>query len=290
MEIVKNAARMQAIARRLRSEGRRIALVPTTGGLHEGQLSLVRRARELSHVVVVSVVSPLPETIRLEKLETTKELRPSERPRYLSSDVERLVPIGVDYVFAPPVEDIFSETSSTEVVVKRLSEKLHGTSHAEHFTLMTTVLTILLNVVRPDWVLFGLRDAQQVAIIRQLVRDLRFDVEICLCPIVREADGLAVASDNELLGERDRKAAAALYQALEKAQVLVAAGERDTASLVKVMREVIESHPPIKIEYVSIVDSETLEPLATIADRSALVTVAGFIGKVRLSDNLILSV
>jgi pantoate--beta-alanine ligase len=290
MDIIKNAARMQAIARRLRLEGRRIGLVPTTGGLHEGHLSLVRRAREMSNVVVVSILSPLPETIRLERLELVKELRPSERPRYLSSDVERLLACGVDYVFAPPVEEILFEDSCTEVVVKGLSERFYGASHPDHFPLMTTVLTVLLNVTQPQWVFFGLRDAQQVTIIKRLVRDLRIDVEVCVCPIIREADGLAVASDNEALSERDRKAATVLYRALERAQVLVAAGERDTASIVKAMREMIESHPPAKIEFVSIVESETLEPLAMIGERPALVTVAASIGKVRLSDNMILSV
>jgi len=155
---------------------------------------------------------------------------------------------------------------------------------------MTTSLTILLNLIRPHFAFFSLKEAQQVALVNRLVRDLHFDVEICLCPIVREADGLAASSENALLSESERQAATVLYHALERAQVLVAAGEHDTASLIKSMRELIEAQPLAKIDYVSIVDSETLEPIAAIGERPALVTLAVFIGKTRLSDNILLSV
>ncbi len=282
--MIKSAARMHIVARKCRAEGRTIALIPTAGRLHEGHLSLIRRAHELAEVLVVAIAPSL-----LEGEKPEGERRGERRARYLSDDVEVLSPLGIHYVFAPSREELFAEGACTEVVVRGLSERLYGATHPEHFVRLTTYLVILFNIIHPQFVVFGWKDAQLVAIVRRMVRDLHVDVEIVTCPIVRDADGLAVALENERLTERERQSARVLPQALEKAQVLVAAGERNTANILKAMREMIEAHPTIRIEYLSIVDGETLEPIPLLEDRPALVMVAAFVGKVRLSDNVLLN-
>jgi len=282
--VIKSAARMHMVARKCRAEGRTIALIPTAGRLHEGHLSLIRRAHELAEIIVVAIAPSL-----LEGEKPEGERRGERRARYLSDDVEVLSPLGVHYVFAPSREELFAEGACTEVVVRGLSERLYGATHPEHFVRLTTYLMILLNLIHPHFLVFGWKDAQQVAIVRRMVRDLHVDVELVTCPIVRDADGLAVAPENERLTERERQSARVLPQALEKAQVLVAAGERNTANILKAMREMIEAHPTIRIEYLSIVDGETLEPIPLLEDRPALVVVAAFVGKVRLSDNVLLN-
>lgn len=282
--MIKSAARMHMVARKCRAEGRTIALIPTAGRLHEGHLSLIRRAHELAEIIVVAIAPSL-----LEGEKPEGERRGERRARYLSDDVEVLSPLGVHYVFAPSREELFAEGACTEVVVRGLSERLYGATHPEHFVRLTTYLMILLNLIHPHFLVFGWKDAQQVAIVRRMVRDLHVDVELVTCPIVRDADGLAVAPENERLTERERQSARVLPQALEKAQVLVAAGERNTANILKAMREMIEAHPTIRIEYLSIVDGETLEPIPLLEDRPALVVVAAFVGKVRLSDNVLLN-
>jgi pantoate--beta-alanine ligase len=287
MEVIKSAARMHAVARKCRAEGRTIGLVPTAGRVHEGHLSLIRRAHELAEVIVVSIAPPL---LVAEGGKPEGERRGERRARYLSEEVEVLSPLGIHYVFAPPREELFAEGACTEVIVRGLSERLYGATHPEHFVRLATYLVILFNIIHPHFVVFGWKDAQQVAIVRRMVRDLHLDVEIVTCPIVRDADGLAVAPENELLTERERQSARVLPQALEKAQVLVAAGERNTANILKAMREMIEAHPIIRIEYLSIVDGETLEPIPLLEDRPALVMLAAFVGKVRVSDNLLLNV
>ena len=289
MEVIKSAARMHMIARKCRADGRTIGLVPTAGHIHEGHLSLIRRAHELSEIVVVSI-APAALAVEGEQLEEERKERREQRKRYLSDEIEVLSPLGVHYVFAPEKEELFGEGACTDVVVRGLSERLYGATHPEHFIRLTTYLVILFNVIHPHFVIFGWRDAQQVAIVRRMVRDLHVDVEVVVCPIARETDGLAVAPENDRLTERERQIARVLPQALEKAQVLVAAGERDTAHILKAMREMIEAHPMIRIEYLAIVDSETLEPLALLGERPALVMLAAFVGKVRLSDNVLLNI
>jgi pantoate--beta-alanine ligase len=289
MDVVKQAARMQTIARRLHATGRRIGLVPTAGNLHEGHLSLIRRAQEMCHTVIVSIVSPAALLPPSEKGLGGKHWHPEEQAWDLPRDVEVVASTGVDYVFAPSIGEIFPEDASTVVLVRGLSEKLHGGLHPEHATQITTVLAILFHLIRPHVVVFGWKDGFQVALVKRMIRDLRMDVDVSVCPIVREPSGLALSGDNERLSPREREAAAVLYQALERVQVLVAAGERDTVRLIRAMREVIESQPLARIESLSIVDSETLEPMATLGERPALVTVVAQIGRTRLSDNLLVT-
>ena len=288
MDVVKQVTRMQAIARRLHSTGQRIGLVPTAGNLHEGHLSLIRRAREMCHAIIVSIFSPSVWPPG-EKTSLGKEPHPIEPAPYLSRDVEVIASSGVDYIFAPSAAEIFPEGASTAVVVKGLSERLHGGLHPEHVVQTTTYLAVLFHLIRPHVVFFGWKEGYQVALVKRMIRDLRFDVEVCVCPIVREPSGLAISADNERLSSREREAAVVLYQALEKVQVLVAAGERDAVRLIRAMREVIESQPLARIESLSIVDSETLEPLVSLGERPALVAVVAHIGRIRLSDNILVT-
>ena len=270
-----------SVARRLRrEENRTIGFVPTMGALHEGHLSLIHEARAMCDVVVVSVfVNPA-------------QFGPSEDfdsyPRDLTRDSALLAEYNVDYVFAPPVEEIYPAGFSTYVTVEGLSDQLEGASRPEHFRGVTTVVTILLNVVKPDFAFFGQKDAQQAILIRRLVRDLAFSAEIVVVPIVREQSGLAMSSRNHYLDDEQRKAAAALNRALAKAREAYEEGEHSAARLIEIVRATIEREPLARIDYVSVNDTDTLVKLDKIEDRAALVSLAVFIGNTRLIDNVVL--
>jgi pantoate--beta-alanine ligase len=272
---------MMSVARRLRrEENRTIGFVPTMGALHEGHLSLIHEARAMCDVVVVSVfVNPA-------------QFGPSEDfdsyPRDLTRDSALLAEYNVDYVFAPPVEEIYPAGFSTYVTVEGLSDQLEGASRPEHFRGVTTVVTILLNVVKPDFAFFGQKDAQQAILIRRLVRDLAFSAEIVVVPIVREQSGLAMSSRNHYLDDEQRKAAAALNRALAKAREAYEEGEHSAARLIEIVRATIEREPLARIDYVSVNDTDTLVKLDKIEDRAALVSLAVFIGNTRLIDNVVL--
>lgn len=272
---------MSSVARKLRrEEDKTIGLVPTMGALHEGHLSLVREARRMCDVVVVSVfVNPA-------------QFGPGEDftryPRDLTKDTALLTDYNVDYIFAPSVEEIYPKSFSTYVTVEGLSEPLEGVSRPGHFRGVATVVTILLNTVRPDFAFFGQKDAQQALIVKRLVRDLAFDTEIVVLPIVREASGLALSSRNAYLSEEDRRAATVIYRALQKAEAAFDAGERSAKAITEIVRKVIETEPRARLDYVSVTDAETLERIDKIEDRAALVAVAVYFGKTRLIDNTVL--
>ena len=273
---------MMSVARRLRrEENRTIGLVPTMGALHQGHLSLIHEARALCDVVVVSVfVNPA-------------QFGPSEDfesyPRDLTRDSALLAEYNVDYVFAPTVEEIYPHGFSSYVTVEGLSDKLEGAARPGHFRGVTTVVSILLNIVRPNFAFFGQKDAQQSIVIKQMVRDLAFDSEIVVSPIVREESGLALSSRNSYLDDSERKAAAILNQALLQARTAYADGERNAAKLIEIVRSTIADEPRARIDYVSLNDGETLEKLDRIHERPALLSLAVFIGKTRLIDNVVLS-
>jgi pantoate--beta-alanine ligase len=281
MEIINRRQRMSSVARKLRrEEDKTIGLVPTMGALHEGHLSLVREARRMCDVVVVSVfVNPA-------------QFGPGEDftryPRDLTKDTALLTDYNVDYIFAPSVEEIYPKSFSTYVTVEGLSEPLEGVSRPGHFRGVATVVTILLNTVRPDFAFFGQKDAQQALIVKRLVRDLAFDTEIVVLPIVREASGLALSSRNAYLSEEDRRAATVIYRALQKAEAAFDAGERSAKAITEIVRKVIETEPRARLDYVSVTDAETLERIDKIEDRAALVAVAVYFGKTRLIDNTVL--
>lgn len=282
MEIINRRQRMSSVARKIRREqDRTVGLVPTMGALHEGHLSLVREARRMCDVVVVSVfVNPT-------------QFGPGEDfehyPRDLTKDTALLTDYNVDYIFAPPVEEIYPKGFSTYVNVEGLSEQLEGASRPGHFRGVSTVVTILLNTIRPDFAFFGQKDAQQALIIRRLVKDLAFDTEIVVLPIVREDSGLAISSRNLYLTPDEQKSATVLHRALKQAKQAFKDGERNASRITDLIRQTVESEPRARLDYVTIADAETLEKLDRVDDRPTLIALAAYVGKTRLIDNTILN-
>jgi pantoate--beta-alanine ligase len=260
---------------------KRIGLVPTMGFLHEGHLSLVRMSLRKTDFTVVSLfVNPV-------QFGPREDFR--EYPRDLKQDTEVLEKMGVDLLFAPDEKEMYPEGYKTFVEVEDLQDKLCGRSRPGHFRGVCTVVLKLLEIADPDETFFGQKDAQQVLIIKKMVRDLNLDVEIGVLPIVRDRDGLALSSRNIYLDKRQRKAALCLIKSLREAQHLLDSGERDAAVILRKMKQVIGAEPLAKIDYVEIVDLEKLEPLDKI-EREALIALAVFIGKVRLIDNMIVRI
>jgi pantoate--beta-alanine ligase len=282
MEIINRRQRMTSVARKIRREqDKTIGLVPTMGALHDGHLSLVREARRMCDVVVVSVfVNPT-------------QFGPGEDfehyPRDLTKDTALLTDYNVDYIFAPTVEEIYPRGFSTYVNVEGLSEQLEGASRPGHFRGVATVVTILLNTVRPDFAFFGQKDAQQALVIRRLVKDLAFDTEIVILPIVREDTGLAISSRNLYLTGDEQESATIIHRALVQAKNAFKDGERSPGRLAELIRSTIESEPRARLDYVAVTDAETLEKVDRIDERPTLVAVAAYIGKTRLIDNTILN-
>ena len=282
MEIINRRQRMTSVARKIRREqDKTIGLVPTMGALHEGHLSLVREARRMCDVVVVSVfVNPT-------------QFGPGEDfehyPRDLTKDTALLTDYNVDYIFAPTVEEIYPKGFSTYVNVEGLSEQLEGASRPGHFRGVATVVTILFNTVRPDFAFFGQKDAQQALVIRRLVRDLAFDTEIVVLPIVREDSGLAISSRNLYLTNDEQQSATVIHRALKQAKIAFKEGERSAGRLADLIRTTVESEPRARLDYVTISDAETLERVDKIDERPTLIAVAAYIGKTRLIDNTILN-
>ena len=281
MEIINRRKRMMSVARKLRrEENRTIGFVPTMGALHEGHLSLIHEARAMCDVVVVSVfVNPA-------------QFGPAEDfnayPRDLTRDAALLAEYNVDYVFAPTVEEIYPPGFSTYVTVEGASDQLEGASRPGHFRGVTTVVAILFNVIKPDFAFFGQKDAQQAVLIKRMVRDLAFNTEIVVLPIVREASGLAMSSRNNYLDDNQRRAATVLNQALSKASEAYDEGEHNAARLTELVRATIEKEPLARIDYVNVNDAETLAQLDKIDERPVLVSLAVFIGNSRLIDNVVL--
>ena len=282
MEIINRRQRMSSVARKIRREqDRTIGLVPTMGALHEGHLSLVREARRMCDVVVVSVfVNPT-------------QFGPSEDyedyPRDLTKDTALLTDYNVDYIFAPAAEEIYPKDFSTYVNVGGLSKLLEGESRPGHFRGVATVVAILLNTVRPDFAFFGQKDAQQAVIIKRMVRDLAFDTEIVVSPTVREDSGLAISSRNLYLDAEEQQSAAVIHRALKQAKEIYKKGERHAGKLAEIVRATIEMEPRVRVDYVSVVDAETLEKLDKLDERPMLVAVAAYVGKTRLIDNTMLN-
>ncbi|MGH9931897.1 MAG: pantoate--beta-alanine ligase [Pyrinomonadaceae bacterium] len=282
MEIINRRQRMSSVARKIRREqDRTIGLVPTMGALHEGHLSLVREARRMCDVVVVSVfVNPT-------------QFGPSEDyehyPRDLTKDTALLTDYNVDYIFAPAAEEIYPRDFSTYVNVGGLSKLLEGETRPGHFRGVATVVSILLNTVHPDFTFFGQKDAQQAVIIRRMVRDLAFDTEVVVLPTVREDSGLAISSRNLYLSAEEQQSASVIHRALARAKETFKKGERHAGKLADIVKTTIESEPRVRVDYVSVVDAETLERLDKLDERPILIAVAAYVGKTRLIDNTMLN-
>lgn len=276
MEIVSRSSFMREAASAAHAQHRKIALVPTMGALHAGHLSLVRHARELADVVVVSIfVNPT-------QFGPNEDF--SKYPRDLDGDVRLLSELQVEYVFTPTVQEMYPPGGRTFVEVEGWGNRLCGASRPGHFRGVTTVVSKLFHIVVPEVAVFGRKDAQQALIIQRLARDLNFDVQIVTCPIVREGDGLAMSSRNRYLNPAERSAATVLYRSLCAAQRLAAEGERDAHKIQQAMREVFRQESLASIDYLEIVDPETLEPAPALHE-GTLVAVAAFVGSTRLIDN-----
>jgi len=279
VRICHTISEMRAACRAARQNQRRLGFVPTMGALHAAHISLVRAARRQCDAVAVSIfVNPT-------QFGPKEDF--SKYPRTFERDRELLEAEGVDFLFAPSTEEMYPPGTTTFVTVEDLSEKLCGRSRPGHFRGVTTVVSKLLNIVEPDVAFFGQKDAAQAVIVRRMVRDLGLGVEIVVCPIVREPDGLALSSRNAYLDVKQRKQATVLYRSLMRVQALADRGECDSARLVAAALEVFKEEPEVWLDYFEIVDRETLDPVANTS-KGALVAVAAFVGTARLIDNVVL--
>jgi len=280
MKVCNTIEDMRAACRAARRGGQRLGFVPTMGALHEGHLSLARAAKASYDIVAASIfVNPL-------QFAPNEDL--AKYPRTFERDRELLAKEGVDLLFAPSTDEMYPPGAVTWVTVEELSGKLDGRSRPGHFRGVTTVVAKLFHIVEPDAAFFGQKDAAQVAIIRRMVRDLNFPVEIVACPIVREADGLAMSSRNAYLDKQQRKQALALHRSLLRVKKSWEAGERDAAKLLTEGRDEFAGEKSVRLDYFEIVDPDSLDPLASAA-QGALVAVAAFVGTTRLIDNILLS-
>jgi pantoate--beta-alanine ligase len=279
MNIVRTVAEVRQALAPARREGKRIGFVPTMGAFHAGHLSLMRRARELSDVTVVSLfVNPLQFN---DPNDLERYPRDERRDGALASNE------GIDWMFAPSPEDMYAAGASTVVEVRGVSEPLEGAMRGpSHFRGVATVVMKLFNIVQPDIAFFGQKDAQQVAVIKRMVRDLDVPIRIEVCPTVRESDGLAMSSRNALLSPNDRQQALALHRALSAAEQAVARGERDAAKVVGMARAAMSTFS-VEPEYLEAVSTETLRPVTRV-DSETLIAVAARVGNVRLIDNVVL--
>ena len=280
MRIIADATELQTLTAQLQQEPKTIGFVPTMGALHEGHLRLVQAARAQTDVVIASIfVNPT-------QFGPQEDL--SHYPRALERDAELLARSGVDYLFVPTPEDIYPAGFATYVTVEGLSDVLEGASRPGHFRGVATVLTILFNLVRPHQVFMGQKDAQQVVVVKKMVRDLRLPTEIVVVPTMREADGLAMSSRNQYLSAEERKAAPVLFHALRKAQKMFADGERDAQTIQAAMQQIIVAEALAELDYLAVNDAQTLAPVTTLTEQSVLISLAVRMGKTRLIDNVIL--
>jgi len=281
MKIVNKVRQMQVLSDKFKKEGKKIAFVPTMGYFHKGHLSLMERGRELADILVISIfVNPI-------------QFGPGEDfmeyPRDLERDLSLAEGVGVDVVFIPEAEEMYPPDYQTYLEVTGLTQHLCGLFRPGHFRGVTTVVAKLFNIVKPDIALFGLKDYQQYIVIKRMVRDLNYDIEIVGCPIIREKDGLAMSSRNIYLTPEQRKSALCLYQGIKLAERLVREGQRDAKIIMKEVIDYIESKPYTQIDYVKICHPETLDDLEYLNDK-ALLALAVRVGKARLIDNTILEV
>ena len=274
MQVTKTVEETRKQIKQWKKEGKTIGLVPTMGFLHEGHASLIRKCREQNDIVVVSdFVNPT-------------QFGPNEDleayPRDFERDSKLCESLGADLIFAPSPEDMYHDPHAF-VSLATLSETLCGKTRPIHFKGVCTVVTKLFHIVAPDRAYFGEKDAQQLAIIRKMVKDLNFDIEIVGCPIVREEDGLAKSSRNTYLNDKERQAALCLSRAVKTGKEVIYTGA-DAKEVLNSMKAIIEAEPLARIDYVMMVDALTMQPIEK-ADRDVLVAMAVYIGKTRLIDN-----
>jgi pantoate--beta-alanine ligase len=280
MKICATISEARAACRDARTNRKRLGLVPTMGALHEGHLSLVRAGNAQCDAVAVSIfVNPT-------QFGPTEDL--SKYPRQFDQDCQLLEKEGVDILFAPSVEEIYPDGQVTWVLVEGLSEKLDGRSRPGHFRGVTTIVAKLFHILQPDAAFFGQKDAAQLAVIRRMVQDLNFPIEIVACPIVREPDGLAMSSRNAYLNREERGRALVLQRSLQQVQRKFQGGERIAAKLIAAAKDVFAREPQVVLDYFEIVDPDTLDSVERISQKT-LVAVAAYAGSTRLIDNIVLN-
>lgn len=280
MKVIKTTKEMSALAENIRQQGKKMSFVPTMGFLHEGHISLIRKGRVLGDILIVSIfVNPT-------------QFGPAEDfntyPRDMERDIELLRKERVDFLFTPIKEDLYPERFGTYVYIEKLSTQLCGLSRPVFFKGVATIVAKLFNIVKPHVAVFGEKDYQQVQVIRQMVLDLNFGIEIQSAPIVREKDGLAMSSRNAYLTGKQRKAAVSLFKAIEKSRELVKVNIIETDKIKDSAKKFIISYPETRIDYIKIVDPITLEDIKII-EKPALMALAVFVGNTRLIDNTILN-
>ncbi|WP_294465757.1 pantoate--beta-alanine ligase [uncultured Anaerofustis sp.] len=276
MELVHNIEEVRSIVSSWKKEGLSVGLVPTMGYLHEGHQSLIKKAVEENDRVVVSIfVNPM-QFGENEDLETY--------PRDLNKDSKLCDEAGADLIFNPEPEEMYKEGFCSYVDMNGLTTELCGKSRPIHFRGVMTVVTKLFNIVTPDRVYFGMKDAQQLCVIKRMVKDLNMDIDVIGCPIIREKDGLAKSSRNTYLNKEERKAALILYKTISLGKDLLVSGERDVNTIINKMKDNINKEPLAKIDYVEAVDLETVEKIDVIKGK-VLIAMAVYIGKTRLIDN-----
>lgn len=281
MRIVTSPREMTRLVKERRSRGEMVGLVPTMGFFHPGHVSLMRAAREENDFVVVSLfVNPT-------------QFGPREDfhdyPRDLPRDVEIATQAGVDCIFHPRVEDMYPQPYLTYVEVEEITSGLCGAARPGHFRGVATVVTKLFHIIPAHRAYFGLKDAQQVRVIQKMVEDLNFDIEIVVCPTVREEDGLAMSSRNIYLQPEERKAATVLYRSLRLAEEMVRGGEREARAVISAVRELLDAEPLVEPEYVEVVNWHLLQPVERLQGE-VLVALAARVGRARLIDNVLLKI
>lgn len=269
---------MQTISDNLRQKDKKIGLVPTMGALHEGHLSLIRQARFDNDVVIMSLfVNPI-QFVEGEDYQTY--------PRDFNKDKELAKNAGVDILFYPKIKEMYPRKILTFVEVKNLTEGLCGRFRPGHFQGVTTVVIKLFNITKPHTAYFGQKDYQQALVIKRMIEDLNYDLEIIIMPIIRDTDGLALSSRNTYLNEVERKSAGILYKSLQLAKQLLDSGERQTKEIIRQMNNLIKTENLIQPQYIEIVDSQTLKPVKRVK-KEILIALAVKIGKTRLIDNIL---
>jgi pantoate--beta-alanine ligase len=276
MQIVKSVAEMQTICRNLRTQGGLLGFVPTMGALHKGHLSLVQRATAECQTVAASIfVNPL-------------QFAPGEDfakyPRTFEQDSQQLEAEGVSVLFAPNAPEMYPEGAVTTITVPGIGDRLDGASRPGHFTGVATVVAKLFHIVAPHRAYFGQKDAAQVAVLRQMILDLNFDLELVSCAIVRDADGLALSSRNQYLSSSEREHALALHRTLTKIEQSISNGERQSSTLLQIGRNSLDAAEGVQVDYLAIVDPRSLLPVPS-AEKGTLVAVAAYVGRTRLIDN-----
>lgn len=279
MKVINTIKELRQELDKERRAGKTIGFVPTMGYFHQGHLALMQRAKRECDVAVASLyVNPI-QFGPNEDLESYP--RDFERDKRLAEDA------GVDYLFWPSDEEMYSPRHLTSVEVESITERLCGASRPHHFRGVTTIVAKLFNIVKPDIAYFGQKDAQQVAVIKQMVDDLNFDVEIAVVPTIREADGLAMSSRNIYLSDAERQEALVLHSSLQHAQKMIDSGERIATVIKEEMQQLITARPLVDLEYISICDSKTLEELQQVQGE-ILIALAARVGKARLIDNIVI--